>query len=343
MSENLGVGELATATIESMFKSLQECSYRIDVDAQFVQQFFEDRRLISAATSSILQRDVKFQNLLNSAGLPLKLQLGTHLFGQSTVEEHFVLASLVRTLKPRQIVEVGVFRGQTALTMCRALQTCPAGSFETPAFTGIDIDKTAVAIAEDSFGSLGLSAMARFIAGDSNEVVPTLSNPDLVFIDGDHAFEAVVRDFVGAYNKVGEGGVIVMHDIGSKVWGYHQDPGWFFYRVLPDLLKDKILQSWLDSMCRELTMRLLSPTSDAACRYCEGEAEALELARLTSIDTINGAGGLGFALKLDGKHTLNLGEVLRNAPAPAKPTITTKVRKTSLFGRVARKIANWIP
>ena len=85
-----------------------------------------------------------------------------------------------------------------------------------------------------------------------------------------------------------------MHDVGSQIWGIHQDPGWLFYRTLPELLANKILQSLLDSMCRELTMRLLSPTISTQQRFCDSDAEALELARLTSVDIINGAGGTGF-------------------------------------------------
>ncbi len=299
---------MATTTVESVFEQLRQCNYRIDVDPEFMQRFFDDRQRISSTTRTFLERDQKFRNLLSQAGLSLKLQLGTHLFGFSTVEEHFALDLVVRTLRPKRIVEIGVFRGQTALTMSRALSQI--WSPNELGLTGIDIDNTAVGVAEEVLASCGLSSVAKFILGDSNEIFPTLPEADFVFIDGDHSFEAVAKDFVSTYNKVGTGTVIAMHDIGSKVWGYHQGPGWLFYQVLPALLENKISQSWLDSMCRETTMRLLSPSFHTPYRYCESEAEALELARLTSVDTIDGAGGLGFILKLDGRHSLNLSNVL---------------------------------
>jgi cephalosporin hydroxylase len=305
-----------------------------------MQRFFDDRQCISSTTRAFLERDQKFRDLLSKSSLWDKLHHGTHLFGLSTVEEHFALDLVVRTLRPKKIVEIGVFRGQTALTMSRALSQ--TGSQDEVSFTGIDIDKIAVGIAEEVLGSHGLS-FARFIVGDSNQILPTLPVPDFVFIDGDHGFEAVAKDFVSAYNNVGAGAVIAMHDIGSKVWGYHQGPGWLFYQVLPALLGNGVLQSRLDSMCRETTMRLLSPVNDSLYKYCASHAEALELARLTSVDTIDGAGGLGFILKLDGTHSLDLSEVLAKAPALPEAAPEQRQHRTSLLGRAARKIANWIP
>lgn len=327
------------AAVESILERFRESPYRLDVEPAFLQQYFEDRHRTRDIARRVLERDDRFRNLLTNASVHPQLQHGTHLFGQSTVEEHFALNSLVRELKPRQILEIGVFRGQTALTMSRALSQVSPDS----GLTGIDIDNVAVEIANELLESFGLGQKATFVVGNSNEIVQSLSGFDLVFIDGDHSYEGVARDFTNAYNLLGTGGVIAMHDVGTQAWGYHQDPGWLFYGVLPELLKNQIQQSWLDSMCRELTMQLLSPDTSSQFHYCDTDEEARELGRLTSIDIINGAGGLGFVVKLDGAHKLSVDDVLSKAPPRVETNHRTTSKPVSLLGRVARKIANHIP
>ena len=338
-ARSLGVSVLQSLSAQSLLQKLTESSYRIDVDEAFVRRFFDDRKCVSTATRTFFERDNKFRNLLLAPGLPITLQLGTNMFGQSTVEEHFVLDSVIRSLKPKTILEVGIFRGHTAVTMCRALsQTTP-----DYAYMGIDIDDVAIEIATSVLNSLGLASNVEFIKADSNNVLASMAKPDFVFIDGDHAYQSVASDFVATYNKVDAGAVIALHDVGCKSWGFHQDPGWLFFKVLPALLKDRVVQSWLDSMCRELTMRMLSPNLETDKTYCKNNAESLELARLTSSDIINGAGGLGFIMKLDGSHKLNLDDILAAAPPALSNTITAKASRGSLLGRAARKLANFIP
>jgi len=333
------VVQLGISSVESVLELLAGCTYRLDVPPEFVARFFEDRRLINELTRAHLEKERKFADLLHGATMQIELQLGTHLFGFSTVEEHFALDSLVRVLKPRKIVEIGVFRGQTSLTMCRALSQSAGGG----SLLGIDVDGAAVEIAREVLTACGLAPMFEFIAGHSNGIIHTVANADLIFIDGDHLFESAARDFVASYNILGEGGVIALHDVGSRVWGFHQGPGWLFHRVLPALLGDRIRQSALDSLCRELTMRFLGPDSGATYRYCKSDEESRALARITSADIIDGLGGMGVLVKLDGAHKLSLDEVLSLAPGPEPVAGGSTVRQPSRLGRAARKIASWIP
>lgn len=53
----------------------------------------------------------------------------------------------------------------------------------------------------------------EFIKGFSYEVAPNFHSPiDLLFVDADHTFEAVVRDWEDWFPKVKTGGIIALHD-----------------------------------------------------------------------------------------------------------------------------------
>ncbi len=329
---------MPSQAVQVIFETFAQSPYRLDVDETFLERFLADRRCISSIARTFLEKHSQ-SNLLKKANCQLELQLGTHLFGLSTVEEHFALDLLIRTFKPRQVLEIGVFRGHTALTACRAMsQVSSKGQL-----TAIDIDSTATNIAKEVLMAMQLDGMATFVTGNSGDIVPTVPKPDFVFIDGDHDYEAAARDFVLTYNKAGAGALIAIHDTGSKVWGFHQDPGWLFYRVLPRLLAGKASLSWLDSMCRELTMRMISPSFDTAFKYCRSDEDSLFVATLTSADIIKGAGGLGFVLKLDDSHMLSLDDVMSQAPIGSKVASENSSKRPSQLGRAARKIANWVP
>lgn len=325
------------SSIEKLLTEFRSYRYSMPVDDSFVETFIEDRKKISELTRSFLEQDRKYQNLLKNCGLSLQLQLGTHRFGQSTLEEHQALDRIVRNLRPEKVLEIGVFRGHTALTLCRAMdEVSPGGSY-----VGIDSDESAIAIAGAVLESCKIRTEVGFEAGKSQDLIAKVEHADLVFIDGDHLFPSVAKDCAESYNIVGSGGVLVLHDIGTRAWGFHQDPGHLFYDILPGFLDERAQLSWLDSMCRELTMSMLSPTTSIKRRFCDGIEESLKLAELTSVDTVRGAGGLGFILKSDDQHRLNADDLLAKQPPAA--TSRESTREISAFGKMARRLAERIP
>lgn len=63
----------------------------------------------------------------------------------------------------------------------------------------------------------GLAGQVRPLVGDSHQVAQTWDKPvRLLFIDGDHSYEGVSRDFADWEKHVIPGGVVCFHDVG--VW-----------------------------------------------------------------------------------------------------------------------------
>lgn len=53
----------------------------------------------------------------------------------------------------------------------------------------------------------------KFLKGFSDEIAPTFSMPiDFLFIDADHTYEAIKRDWKNWSRKMNEGGFIALHD-----------------------------------------------------------------------------------------------------------------------------------
>ena len=165
--------------------------------------------------------------------------------------------------------------------------------------------------------------------------------PDLVLIDGDHSFVGAAQDLVTAYNLLNVPGVIAIHDIGAPNWGFtHQPPGILFHDVFPKLAGANVEISWLDSMCRNLTMRMLSPSANTINNYCENSDEASLIGCMTMKDTIEGWGGMGLIEKRTPNHQINLEEIMALAP-PAAPSVTAVARR-SMISRALRKASELI-
>lgn len=294
-------------TITSLLEHFSASPHSLDVPPEFVTQFFNDRRLIVETTENHLR-----QRGLLLEGVEHALHVGgTDLYGQSTVEENFALHSIVSLLQPRHAVEIGLFRGQTALTINRASNAHPAH------YTGIDIDADAIAIVDAVLRQAGLGNHSELLRGDSAALVSQLGPLDFAFIDGDHSWDGVVRDVVAVYNRLTPGGVLAMHDVGTPVWGWTvKAPGRLLHETLPRLLGDHAQIYWLDSMCRDLTMKLLSPLAPDGDKYFRDSVDSFEKARLTATDTVAGWGGLGFIHKLDDGLSLDSTNILRLRPAP---------------------------
>lgn len=294
-------------TIATLLEHFRLSPYRLEVPTDFVAQFFNDRRLIV----TVAREHLRSHGLLLK-GVEHALRIGgTDLWGQSTIEENFALHSIVSLLKPKQAVEIGLFRGQTAVTINRAL---------TPRdgrYTGIDIDADAIAIVETVLKRAELHGRAKLLQGDSASLLNQLDSVDFAFIDGDHDWNGVVHDVAAVYNKLTPGGVIAMHDVGTPTWGWTvKDPGRLLHETLPKYLAGHANLYWLDSMCREMTMRLLSPRARGEDSYYSTPSESFEKASLTVKDTVAGWGGLGFIHKLDNGIKLDAAKLLAERPEP---------------------------
>ena len=149
-------------------------------------------------------------------------------------EEIEALASFVAELKPRNVLEIGTWKGGTFyLWLCLAQPEglklsidLAGGPFGGGMLTEADLYER-----EDRFRAL--SRNERFIPGDSHseqvaEQVRALLRSeklDFLFIDGDHTYEGVKQDFLMYSPFVSPSGWIAFHDINDSEWHRQNNVG----------------------------------------------------------------------------------------------------------------------
>jgi predicted O-methyltransferase YrrM len=164
-----------------------------------------------------------------------------------------LLFSLVRNIRPRNVVEVGSFIGVSTIWMAAALAEtgdAPADSGDAHARPGIihAIDrfddlpenewrKAAItdrrALIETNLTNAGVRERVELHAGVSWDVLPTLHEPlrsaggvHLALLDGDHSAEGLRKDLVALEPVLVTGGYVIVHDTipercGGHVGGRH--------------------------------------------------------------------------------------------------------------------------
>jgi len=116
------------------------------------------------------------------------------------------------SISKKGIVEIGVLDGETTLTISKH-STCP--------IYGIDpiipdsMDQNLIGSSEAIVNNMRSYSDFTFYQDYSYNVVGTFkSDFDFIFIDGDHLYEAVKRDFIDWFTLLSVGGYIAFHDSG---------------------------------------------------------------------------------------------------------------------------------
>jgi len=139
----------------------------------------------------------------------------------------FLLYGLARALKPRVAVEIGSARGKSAAYVGRALKENGFGKLYA-----IDPHKSTdwndvgsidtLSIMRKNIKKLGVEHFVEIVREVSQSVAERWSLPiDLLFIDGDHSYEGVRRDWELFSPHVTPFGVVVFHD---TLWELQPDP-----------------------------------------------------------------------------------------------------------------------
>lgn len=127
-----------------------------------------------------------------------------------------VLCALLRSVKPRRVLEIGVNSGRTAKAI---LANVPG----IEAYLGIDVPRTYTPAPRAQRNEVPL-APGQMVNGDprfwlmlkkngSLDLAPEdIGGFDAVFIDGDHGREAVTHDTWLAWSVVRPGGLVIWHD-----------------------------------------------------------------------------------------------------------------------------------
>jgi len=125
---------------------------------------------------------------------------------QVPVEDGRLLRMLAETVGAERVVEIGTYRGYSAIWLCLALRTT-GGKLTT-------FEKSAqvAAVAQENFKRAGVDGLVTVVVGDAHEEVTKLEGPiDVVFIDADKA------GYVDYLNKllplVRPGGLILAHNV----------------------------------------------------------------------------------------------------------------------------------
>jgi predicted O-methyltransferase YrrM len=119
------------------------------------------------------------------------------------------------------IVEVGSFRGRSTCFLASGCRGTKKKVFAVDTFDGEEKDFGYRGYLEDFSRSVtraGLSEYVQPLRGVSWEVAAAWDRPiHLLFVDGSHEYEDVLRDFRGFAPHVAPGGTIAFHDV-EKVW-----------------------------------------------------------------------------------------------------------------------------
>ena len=127
-------------------------------------------------------------------------------------------ANIIAALRPEKVMEIGTFKGGTLCVLCRL-------SSPTADIISVDLPSGKFGGGYGAIYSLLYRSFCKYfqamhlIRGDSHseeiltKVKSITQSLDLLFIDGDHTYEGVKRDFFAYSPLVRAGGVVAFHDM----------------------------------------------------------------------------------------------------------------------------------
>jgi predicted O-methyltransferase YrrM len=142
-----------------------------------------------------------------------------------------LLVALADDVKPKIVIEFGVHVGLSALTLLTHVPSIDR-------YIGVDVPQTYqmeiadVAIPEHPGEKVNDPRFQLIIRprGTRDLKREDLPRADLIFIDGDHGYNSVIKDSELAYDLINSGGMIIWHD-------YH-NPGVEVTQALEELYDD---------------------------------------------------------------------------------------------------------
>ncbi len=130
-------------------------------------------------------------------------------------DEAALLFRTVRGLAAPAVVEIGRFFGGSTFLIAAALQgrgSLLSIDFHAPGKMsqdqGVEYDRRTRAALEKA----NLAGPVKMVVGDSQTYDTTGLSPNVIFVDGDHSYEGVKRDFQTWSRALQPGGVMLLHD-----------------------------------------------------------------------------------------------------------------------------------
>jgi predicted O-methyltransferase YrrM len=140
------------------------------------------------------------------------LSTGESIDGLINPREGLLLYVLARRAAALgNIVEIGAYKGRSTWYLARGLEDADSG------YRVISIDPHEAAAQREAYHETldrhGLGDRVEARIGYSHDLLATVDAPvGMLWIDGDHAYEAVRRDFDDWFPKLATGGWYAMHD-----------------------------------------------------------------------------------------------------------------------------------
>ena len=146
----------------------------------------------------------------------------------------FMLYCIVRGIRPKSILEIGIRSGVSTMAMCNAIiDECLKVDYHC-----CDINERSKAVQKKT------SVPLIFHIMQSDDLAQKWSKQiDILFIDGDHEYQQVKRDYFNFREFVNPNGFIFLHDTYPssekyKSENYCRDA----YKILEDLKKDDTVE-----------------------------------------------------------------------------------------------------
>jgi hypothetical protein len=164
-------------------------------------------------------------------GEPIQILEPAAVEGNISVLELMIIASLVRTLRPKRLFEIGTFDGRTTLNL--AANSLPESIVFTLDLPRESRNSTVLPLSPGDLKCFAERATACRFAGTEYEkrivrlwgdsasfdFSPFLASTDLVFVDGSHSYEYVLKDSGTALTLLhNHRGLILWHDYGQSFW-----------------------------------------------------------------------------------------------------------------------------
>ncbi len=175
---------------------------------------------ITATLASVYASPVALQRWLRRARVHAKAE--SIKFSSGLGDSANLLYGLVRSMKPAICVEIGSARGKSACYIGMALKENGRGKlYAIDPHRPTDWNDTAsidtIDILGTNISALGLSDQVVIMRSTSEEAARHWDRPiDLIFIDGDHSYEGIKRDWELFVPHVKSFGIVVFHD---TMWG----------------------------------------------------------------------------------------------------------------------------
>jgi predicted O-methyltransferase YrrM len=138
-----------------------------------------------------------------------------------------LLYGITRSMKPSICVEIGSARGRSTCYIAMALKENGRGTlYAIDPHTETDwndhLSRDTYDILERNIAALDLCGQVQILRAFSEEVARSWNSPiDLLFIDGDHSYDGVKRDWELFAHHLSPFGVAVFHD---TIWDLQPDP-----------------------------------------------------------------------------------------------------------------------